>query len=135
MDEKERWLNWINNLKKIDNIGPPKLLPSGEEQSDSEEDEDWEVNPDDVIYVTNIVRQNGLPINEEFIEMMATVLGEMRKIVGQKINSLLWNYIMIVIHDRWSHKPETQRFAIMQTALIMGIALERTIDWEFYEPE
>jgi hypothetical protein len=119
---RERWLDWINNFKPIDDIGPQKLLPAPKEE--------WDVSPDDLFYVSQIVRQNGLPVDEDFIKMMAIVIGEMRNITETKMNALLYQYIIAILFDVWAKMPENKKFGIMKTALVFGMAMERSIDWE-----
>jgi hypothetical protein len=62
--------------------------------------------------------------------MMAIVIGEMRNITETKMNALLYQYIIAILFDVWAKMPENKKFGIMKTALVFGMAMERSIDWE-----
>lgn len=121
MDEKERWLNWINNLHKIDDIpNEPKGKDYGEIEIDSEI----------LTFVENVVRDNGLEHNQEYIEMVSTAIMTVKEIKESKMPERLWQYITIILWNWFVQVPPSQRMSQMQVAFVLGMAFERSIDWE-----
>jgi len=122
--------DYINENVETDNIsgGPPLLPPTTPE-------DDWGCDPELLLYVSTIVRQSGLAINEEYLKMVAISLTEMRHISETKISNLLWQYFIVVLLDTFQKLPQTQKFDAVKMAIAFGIAIERTLEWEYKEGE
>ena len=119
MNEQERWLNWINSLQKIDEL-PDKPKDYAER----------EITPEILTFVENIVRDNGLEHNQDYIEMIATAMMTVAEIKDGKMPELLWQYITIILWHWFSQCQPSKRMSQMQVAFILGMAFERSLDWE-----
>lgn len=125
MNDKERWQDFINNLEKIDQIGSQFLL----QKYNPSQEYDWEADIEDIEYVAGLVRQNGLPMDEDLVRMLACTITEMKK-SESKMPQLLWQYIIVIMFNTYNKMPPQNRFGIMKTAFIFGVYLERLYDWE-----
>lgn len=122
----EEWVN--ENLTTLnDFVGqpPPLLLPAPAG--------DWDINPNHLALVAQLARANGLPVDEDIVQMAALALTEVDKIKQLKINTLLWQYIIILMFNAWVQTPDQQKFSLMKSAFLMGLATERTLEWEVDE--
>lgn len=117
----QRWKDWIEGLHKIDQISnEPKGKDYGE----------IDIDPDILTFVENVVRDNGLDHNQEYIEMVATAIMTVKEIKQSKMPEQLWQYITIVLWHWFVQVLPSQRMSQMQVAFVLGMAFERSIDWE-----
>ena len=128
MEEKFRNIkDFINQMPQINGFEgiPPKEPPT---QDDTGE---WDINPLHLQMLTNLARANGLEMDEDLLEMAAIALTEFDHLKEVKIKTLLWQYFVCMLFNTWVQCPPQRRFGIIQTAFILGIACEKTLEWEF----
>jgi len=117
--------DWINKyLFNADEIKKPLPAPPEEE---------WDINPLHLQQLVELARANGLEIDEDLLEMAAIALTELDHLKEVKIKTLLWQYFICVLFNTWTQLPPQRRFGVVMTAFLLGIAAERTLDWEFNE--
>lgn len=117
--------DWINdNLLNADFV-KKKPLP--------EKNEEWDINPIHLQQLVELARANGLEIDEDLLEMAAIALTELDHLKEVKIKTLLWQYFICVLFNTWTQLPPQRRFGVVMTSFLLGIAVERTLEWEFNE--
>ena len=119
--------DFINQMPQVNGFEgvPPKEPPI---QDDTGE---WDINPLHLQMLTALARANGLEIDEDLLEMAAMALTELDHLKETKIKTLLWQYFICVLFNTWTNLPPQRRFGVVMTAFLLGISVERTLDWEF----
>jgi len=115
----------FSQLNEFEGI-PPKEPPT----QNGTEDE-WDINPIHLQRLVELARANGLELDEDLLGMAAIALTELDNLTETKIKKLLWQYFICVLFNTWTNLPPQRRFGVVMTAFLLGIAVERTLDWEF----
>lgn len=127
---RERWQDWINNLRKIDDITETEKEILDAISKHEPLEEEFFINPNYISFVEDVVRENGLEHNQEYIEMVALAMTTVEEIKGRKMPELLWQYITIILWNWFAQVPPSKRMSQMQVAFILGMSFERSVDWE-----